>query len=643
MKVYMLKAAAIALALGLVGCVSNPFKQEVKSTDSSSRLDVTGVEKRSTDMQSRTRLIQDKLAAAQTARELGRLDEADASLKAVLDIEPLNQRAKDESSMVTRLRRHPQLAAEARQAVERGDVAVAEEKVREILLENPKDAWAKSMYDTLQLRKDNLKRSPPQLKTAAPPVSFEFRDTPIKVVFQALTNTTGISFILDKDIPTTQTVTMFIKTSAPLDILEALLTSNQLQKKVVNENTAQIYPNTPSKVKEYQELEMRSFYLANANPNQVASTISKMLEVKDMQVDDRSNLLIVRDTPEAMKQVERLVYSLDIAEPEVTLDLEVLEVNSTKLTNLGIKWPSQLSVLTADGGKTMTIDELFDGVGIKRKDFAVTPVPSATFSSTDSAINILSNPRVRVRNRERATIHVGDRVPIFTSTFLNGVTNATSVQNVQYLDVGLKLEVSPTVNIDNLVSIRLGLEVSSLGETVKGVNNAEAFKIGTRNASTVLTLKDGETQILAGLISDRDSASFDKVPGFGDLPLLGRLFGAKENRRDKTDILLAVTPHVIRTYPPPSRATTDVMLDTQYSMGRPTAADGKVTQGPAVPSLPPHLIQFANPGAIAPKPAENPASAVAAPAAPVAAPAVTNPPPPASVTGVPGIPSLMNR
>jgi len=172
-------------------------------------------------------------------------------------------------------------------------------------------------------------------------------------------------------------------------------------------------------------------------------------------------------------------------------------------------------------------------------------LPSATLSlqKTDGDANLLANPRLRVRDREKAKILIGDKVPVVTTTT---TPNGFLSENVQYLDVGLKLDVEPEIHLRDEIGLKLGLEVSSLVGSVKTATGGQAYQIGTRTITTSLRLKDGETQVLAGLISDADRTDANRVPFLGDVPLLGRLFSSQKDDRQKTEIVMAITPHLIR-------------------------------------------------------------------------------------------------
>jgi general secretion pathway protein D len=183
---------------------------------------------------------------------------------------------------------------------------------------------------------------------------------------------------------------------------------------------------------------------------------------------------------------------------------------------------------------------------------------------TDSDGNILANPRIRVRNRQKAKIHIGSKLPVFTTT---STANVGVSASVTYLDVGLKLDVEPQVYLDDEVGIKVGLEVSSVTKEITGPQGSIAYEVGTRNADTSLRLKNGETQVLAGLINDEERSSANKLPGFGELPVLGRLFSSNRNSSSKTEIVLLITPRVIRNVARPDAASPAISSGTEASIG----------------------------------------------------------------------------
>ena len=220
-----------------------------------------------------------------------------------------------------------------------------------------------------------------------------------------------------------------------------------------------------------------------------------------------------------------------------------------------------------------------------------------------------------MKNREKAKIHIGDKVPVITS---NTTSTGVISESVSYLDVGLKLDVEPSVLMRDDVQIKVGLEVSNIVREIRSNSGTLTYQIGTRNTGTTLRLKDGETQVLAGLISDEDRSTASRVPGLGDLPLLGRLFSSQRDERSKTEIVLLITPRVLRSDATRQPALTEFRGGTENSIGGGLAAPfGSLVEQTS--SLPPALPTST--------PVEPPVDAVVAPDA---VPVPQIPPPPAS-------------
>jgi general secretion pathway protein D len=345
-----------------------------------------------------------------------------------------------------------------------------------------------------------------------------------------------------------------------------LLTTNQLEMKVLNDSTILVYPNLPNKVKDYQELTVKSFYLANADVKQTLNLIKTVVKTRDVFVDERLNMLTMRDTPEAIRLAERLITAQDLVDPEVVLEVEVLEINRNKLINLGIDFPNRLSfgALGAAGAGQFTLAEWLNRnagmVNIKITD----PALALNLLHQDTDNNILANPTIRVRNREKAKILIGNKVPVITTT---ATANVGISESVTYLDVGLKLNVEPNVYLNDEVAMKVALEVSSITNTIKDQNGTTTYTLGTRNAETVLRLRSGETEVLAGLIQDQEQITASKVPGLGDLPMVGRLFGNRQNQHDKTEIVLLITPYVVRNIDRPDASALEFPSGTDSTIG----------------------------------------------------------------------------
>lgn len=507
--------------------------------------------------------IEQLLNQAETAIKNDDIATAQAAYEKILQQDSENLRAKDGLHRITLYQRHQMLFSEAKPLAE-GDVAEqaeAMDKLSLILRENPHHEAAGKLYQ--QLQEAESARRLDALKTElayTEPVTLEFRDTELKVIIEALAKGTGVNFTLDGDVASEQRVSLFVRDVPLEEALDVLAKSNNLRKKVLNEDTVLLYPDTVAKTRQYQDLLIRSFYLEYADPETVAGLLRSMLGIRQVETDERLPMIMIKDVPEVMALAEKLIASQDLAEPEVMLEMEIIEVSRSLSQDLGVRWPNQLSVLS--GQDTLTLEQL------RNTDSATTgvsPNPALIFDGEDTQINLLSNPRIRVKNRESAEILIGDRLPIITS---NVSSTGVISENVQYIDVGLELEAIPEINLGGDVNIELNLDVSSVGTKTTTNSGSEVFQIGTRSTSTHLRLKDGETQVLAGLISDSDRKSISKVPGIGDLPLLGRLFSTHGDEVTETELVFSITPRIIRPSTPTPASLSQYWVGSELQTGR---------------------------------------------------------------------------
>lgn len=401
------------------------------------------------------------------------------------------------------------------------------------------------------------------------PVSLLLKDAPLSDVVTALAKTSGLNIVLDQDVSPELKVTIVVRNLPFEEVLGLILKAHQLEREIVSANTLLIYPAQSDKQRSYRQLVTRSFSLENADAKQVQNVFKQVLKARDLYVDERLNVLILRDTPEVVRQAEFLVARLDAADPEVMLEVEVLEISRNRLQELGLKFPDQIGLgallptTTAtllSGGVVQSVPvpggELAPGnVDLRHTGqltlYAPNPMVLLNLRGEKGNGNLLANPRIRVKHREKARIHIGEKLPLFTTTSTANVGVAASVS---YLDVGLKLDVEPQVHDADDVGIKIGLEVSSVVREVMGPQQSLAYIVGTRSTNTSLRLRNGQTQILAGLISDEERRSASQVPLLGDLPVLGRLFASKRDSGAKTEIVLLITPRVLRAPSRPSAA-----------------------------------------------------------------------------------------
>jgi len=464
----------------------------------------------------------------------------------VLALDPGNSKARAGLMELERDERVIELMDRAQNEAKQGQLDLALSRLRAVLAEHPRHGAALSLREKI-LGQKAQPRVAMDAKLAAAyrrPISLEFRDAQLKQVFEVLSRTSGLNFVLDKEVRGDQRTTLFLRSTTVADALAMALLTNQLEQRILDGNTILVYPNTQAKLKEYQLLNVKSFVLASADAKVVANNIKSILKARDLVVDEKQNMIVMRDSPEAIQIAEKIVELQDQPEAEVMLDVEVLEVKHSRLIQAGVQYPSQVTFapLTRTTGAPLVVEDL-KGLAMDRISINALNV-GIQAKETDSTVNVLANPRIRSRSREKAKIQVGERVPNITST---STATGFLAESVQYVDVGLKLEVEPIVSPDGEVTIKMGLEVSSILQQIQTKAGSIAYEIGTRNASTVLRLRDGENQILAGLINDEDRRGSVGVPGLSRLPLVGRkLFGSSNDDSQKSEIVLSITPRIVR-------------------------------------------------------------------------------------------------
>jgi general secretion pathway protein D len=588
-------AAILLLALGLAGCAQQRIRDQSQERLSAGRYEdaVSGLEaglKQHPDstllraglIQARNDALAKLIAEATSARAAGRSDDAEKSLSRALAFDSTG-RVQSLLDEITIERKQRKVLADAQGLMARKDNDAALRLVAEALKDNPRNAELLAVQRRLSA--DARDRQVVAAQTGLSetrPISLDFRDAGLRSVLDAVSRHSGLNFIFDKDIRADIRVTVFLRAARVADALDLITSTNQLAIKVLDERTILVYPNTPEKLREHQEHVVKVFYLASSDAKGAAGFLKSMLRLREPFVDERLNLLALRDSPENIALAERLIGLYDGQESEVLLEVEVLEVRTSRLTDLGIKFPDTFSLtpfppagstaLTLANVERLTRQDIRLGIG----------GATVTLRREVGDFNTLANPRIRARSREKAKVMIGDKVPVVTTT--TGQAGFVG-ESVSYLDVGLKLEVEPTVYPDDEVSIRIALEVSTVAREIRTASGSLAYQIGTRNASTMLRLRDGQTQLLAGLISRDDRTSSSRVPGLGDLPVLGRLFSSQSDDSQRTELVLAITPRIVRNVRPLDASESEIWVGTEAQPRlRPFA--GRVAVSEAVPPTP---------------------------------------------------------
>lgn len=554
-------------------------------------------------IQARNEAMARLVGEAAVAKAAGKIDDARALLQRAQPFDTGGRRIEELLYELDVEQRQRELLAQAEGLVAKKQPDAAVALINASLKDNPRQPDLVALKRRIEsgARQARLRTGQLGLKETRP-ISLDFRDAPLRTVLDVVTRNSGVNFVLDKDVRADVRITVFLRSARVEDAIDLIVSTHQLTKKVLDEQTLLIYPNTPEKQREHQEQIVKVFYLASAEAKGAAAFLRSMLRLKEPYVDERSNLLAVRDTPENIEMAERLLALYDTPEPEVLLEVEVIEVRSSRLTELGITFPNAIGLtpLAPDGGTDLTLGNI-RGLNRDRVALGLGGV-LVNLKREVGEFNTLANPRIRARNKEKAKVLIGDKVPVITVT--TGTGNFIS-DSVSYVDVGLKLDVEPTVYADDEVAIKVGLEVSSVSREITTRSGTLAYQIGTRNANTVLRLRDGETQLLAGLISKEERSNSSRIPGLGDLPIAGRLFSNNRDDNNRTELVLAITPRILRNVRIPDATETEMWVGTETqprlrgaggtvrvaSEGaeQPVAGAVAPAQGPAAPSISPSM------------------------------------------------------
>ncbi|MGF6093704.1 secretin N-terminal domain-containing protein [Pseudomonas sp. 18175] len=550
-----------------------------------------------------------ELLVAQYSREasaaLMRNDDAAAirALETILKYDPSNLGARQEIQSIQAMKQlRPQLARAYE--MKRDNPVEALNLVRQIIAQKPNYREALDFRNALTRELVSADYLSADLSDAMrKPLSLEFSSQSLSTIFETIARLSGVNFVIDKDVNPSAAASMTASRTTAEDALNLLLTTQGLDKKILNRNTILIYPKRPDKEREYRELAVRTFYLSHGDAKIVAAEIKQVLKPKEVLVDERLNAVIVRDGLDTLSAVEKMVEAIDIAQAEVTIAIQVLEVFKTDEQNLGIDYPDAIGLSV---GNLANVPAGLAGVPLSALRGLNGDNILLDTGSTSARINMLqrsgntvtlANPRVRVRNREEAMVNIGDKIPVVTTTTANQVTTSS----VSYQDVGLQIRLKPTISLSDEVQLEVDVEMSHITKRIPPSDNVPAtFELGSRATKTLLTARNNETQIVSGLIRTADTEEGSGLPWLSQIPWIGKkLFGTSINTQQKTEIILLLTPRIERNLDLPisqistfhsgteARSSTEGMIlrDTTEKMIL------KPTGGDPTPPIPPPMQQ----------------------------------------------------
>jgi general secretion pathway protein D len=532
---------ALAVALSVGGCAASAalrqgrdaerrqdYDRAVVEYTRAVRLNPNNIDARVALERTRLRASQDHYARGRRLAAVAKLDEALVEYETAAELNPTN------SDIEQELR--------ATRNKLRSKIAVHQE--------------GKTELQTLIERARDL--PPPGLdlpQGVKMPATLTFRDASSRDVFVAISRLANISLIFDPLFRETP-ITVDLRNASLEDSLNTVAGATRTFFRVTAPKTVAVIPDTPAKRREYEEEVVRTFYLSNVDLKETMDLLRMVLDARRISPTTGTNALTIKDTPERIAAAGRVISAIDKARPEVIIDVELLEVDRTKLLEYGLQIASSGPAATTGAGisSSVGVDQGASSVitlqklrNLSQADVLFANLPTLYFRllKTDAHSRTLANPQLRTSDGSPAKAAFGEQVPVPQTTFAPIATGGTPQQPItsfQYQNIGVNIDITPRTHHDDDVTLAIHVGVTSISGT--GFGGLPTF--GNRDITTVIRLREGETNMLAGLIRDDERTSLQGVPGISDIPLVGRLFAHTQKTTEQTDIILTLTPHIIR-------------------------------------------------------------------------------------------------
>jgi len=527
---------ALAVALVLLGCSGHNLYRQAQQAEQVGDWDqavlhyLEAVRAHPGNISYRAALLRAKIQAAQVHvrkgqefHKAGVLDRALIELRQAVELDPSNQYAE----------------VELRKVVQEIQARDAGDQARSIAEMKEETRGARPQPPVLNPRSDK-------------PIDLIFSE-PASVIeiYRALGKAFGINVLFDPKLKD-QEISIVLEDVTSRSALEILMRTVGHFYKVLDEHSIIIADDTPQNRRTYEDQVIQTFFLDNAEVKDVMTMVRSLIGAKHVAANEQLNAIVLRDTADTVKVAEQIILTNDKAKAEVVVDVELLQINTSKLQELGLSLSqNSLTVAYDDGqGAENPTVRLSDLEFINENNWTIT-IPSFIydFVKTSGEAQTLAQPKMRITEGEKAMLTIGDRVPIPTTTFNTAnVANQgiVPVTSFQYQDVGIKIEIEPRVHHNQEVTLQLKVEISNIADFVSVSGGQQQPVIGTRSIESNIRLRDGETNFLAGLIRTDEGQSENGIPGLSDIPVLGRLFKRTSTDVRRTDIVLTLTPHVIR-------------------------------------------------------------------------------------------------
>ncbi|MFB3074100.1 MAG: secretin N-terminal domain-containing protein [Candidatus Methylomirabilales bacterium] len=501
----------------------------------------------------------------------GRLDAALMEYRRSLEYNTEESLAKQGVDRVRAKLRAQELLTKGKDLFDEGEVREATYMLDEAMDLDPENTEIQDAYqeaaEQLQQTADEAIRASELAPTkeamsllSTKPVTLRFKETDIKDVLEIISKLGQVNILVDEGVRAKK-VTSYI-TDLPLrQAFTLILNTNRLFAKQINDNSLVVIPDTPAKHRQYDELQVRTFYLSNAQAKRIVNLLRTILSTRQIFVDEELNAITVRDTPKKIALAERLIHLNDRGGGEVEIDLELLEVDQAKLTDFGITFTDTYTAGFFLGELDLISPAILGGASLAEDFFFTNPQIFLDLLKNDREVKVLANPTLRVLDRQKATIVIAENRPFAVSTTTTspgGTTEAgtviagtTAETRVEFRDVGLTLSFTPIIHLNGEVTIEISFEISQIAAQELQVGNELQPTTNRRTLNTFITLRDGESRLLGGLIQDEERKTVVYSPFLGDLPLIGTLFRETRTEKIRTDVLISITLRVVKRLEPP--------------------------------------------------------------------------------------------
>jgi type II secretory pathway component GspD/PulD (secretin) len=498
--------------------------------------------------------------------------------------------------------------------------------------------------------------------TSREPINLRFTQASTQDILNFVGNASGINVTYEKDFRPAP-FSIFLEGVTLEEALNQIMAANQLWYKVINERTILVIPDNTQKRQQYEDQVIRTFYVSHADPQELSQLVSQVTRVPGLAIqptvaiNKAANTITVRATRGMVEIIERIIEANDRPRAEVIIDVDILEVSRSRAKQYGLNLSNYAiggifspevspSGGTASGGSTsggsgtagvvatppFNLNTISQGVSLA--DFYMTvPTAIARFLATDSQTRQIAKPQLRGAEGQKLTLNLGDEIPVPSTVFTPLATGGSSfnpLTSFSYRPVGVNLEVTPRVTYDGDIILDLQIESSNLGESVTIAGNALP-SFGSRKVTTRLRLREGESNLLAGLISERERKILQGFPGVMNLPFFKQFLSSNDNTNTQAELVMILTPRVLRTHELREDDLAPIYIGTQQNLSLtgapPTIAGPEPAPAPTTPPAAPGATPAPSPGAAAPGMPVPPAAA--APGMPL--------PGTGAATGVPGV------